>query len=321
MEAMKQSFLFTRTRREPPKDEVAKNAQLLIRAGFIHKEMAGVYSFLPLGFRTLGRIIGIIREEMNSIGGQEIHLTALQEKMFWEMTGRWDDSAVDAWFKTKLRNGSEVGLGFTHEEPLTVLLKDHVRSFRDLPLAIYQFQTKFRNEERAKSGILRTREFLMKDLYSFNVDERSHQVFYEEARTAYTRIFDRLGIGDQTFVTFASGGSFSKYSHEFQTVTEAGEDTIFVHHGKKIAVNKEVISDEVLTDLKMKKSDLKERAAVEVGNIFTLGTRFSETLGLTYKDTGGKPRPVFMGSYGIGPARVMGVIAEIWSDEHGLVWP
>ena len=231
---MKQINLFTKTRREAPKDEVAKNAQLLIRAGFINKEIAGVYSFLPLGLRTLNKIVGIIREEMNSIGGQEVSLTALQDKSNWEKTGRWSDEAVDNWFKTKLKNGSEAGLAFTHEEPLTVLMRDHIRSFRDLPSAVYQFQTKFRNEERAKSGIMRCREFLMKDLYSFNVDEKSHAEFYEKAKQAYIRIFDRCGLGNETYVTFASGGSFSKYSHEFQTLTEAGEDTVYIDEKNKM---------------------------------------------------------------------------------------
>lgn len=318
---MKQSALFTKTRREAPKDEVAKNAQLLIRAGYIHKEMAGAYSFLPLGLRTLNKIVGVIREEMNAIGGQEVHLTALQDKKVWETSNRWDDAIVDNWFKTHLKNGSEVGLGFTHEEPLTVLMKDHIRSFRDLPAAIYQFQTKFRNEERAKSGILRGREFLMKDLYSFNVDEKAHQDFYEKATIAYTRVYDRLGIGAHTYKTFAAGGSFSKYSHEFQTVSEAGEDTIYLHESKRIAVNKEVLNDDVLKELGVNRSDLVEKKAIEVGNIFTLGTRFSDALGLNYKDAEGKSKPVFMGSYGIGPSRVMGTIAEIWSDDKGLAWP
>lgn len=318
---MKQSHLFTKTRREAPKDEVAKNAQLLIRAGYINKEMAGVYSFLPLGLRVMNKIVQIIREEMNAIGGQEVHLTALQDKKVWEATNRWDDAVVDNWFKTKLKNGSDVGLGFTHEEPLTNLMKDHVRSFRDLPKAVYQFQTKFRNEERAKSGIMRAREFLMKDLYSFNVDEKAHQDFYEQAKKAYVRIFDRLGIGAQTYTTFAAGGSFSKYSHEFQTLTDAGEDTIYVHEGKRLAVNKEVLSDEVLGDLGITRADLVEKKAVEVGNIFSLGTKFSDALGLNYKDEEGKNKPVIMGSYGIGPGRVMGTIAELWSDDKGLVWP
>ncbi len=318
---MKQSELFTKTRREAPKDEVAKNAQLLIRAGFIHKEMAGVYSYLPLGLRVLNKIVNVIREEMNSIGGQEILLTALQNKELWQTSDRWDDEKLDIWFKTSLKNGGELGLGFTHEEPLTALMKDHIRSFRDLPKAVYQFQTKFRNEPRAKSGLMRGREFLMKDLYSFNTDEKSHAEFYEKAKQAYIRIFDRLGIGNETFVTFASGGSFSKYSHEFQTITDAGEDTIYVHDGKRIAVNREVLNDEVLKDLGLLRSDLSEKKAVEVGNIFNLGTRFSEALGLHYKDEEGKSKPVVMGSYGIGPGRVMGTIVELCADDKGLVWP
>jgi prolyl-tRNA synthetase len=318
---MKQSFLFTKTRREAPKDEVAKNAQLLIRAGFIHKEMAGVYSFLPLGLRTINKIIGIIREEMNAIGGQEVHLSALQDRKIWETTGRWDDAIVDNWFKTSFKNGSAAGLGFTHEEPLTALMADHIRSFRDLPRSVYQFQTKFRNEERAKSGIMRAREFLMKDLYSFNVDDAAHQSFYEEAKKAYIRIFDRVGLGGQTYVTFAAGGSFSKYSHEFQTITDTGEDTVYVHEGKRIAVNKEVLTDEVLKDLGIPRSDLVEKKAVEVGNIFSLGTKFSDALNLKYKDDKGESKSVVMGSYGIGPGRVMGTIAELWSDDKGLVWP
>lgn len=318
---MKQSELFTKTRREAPKDEVAKNAQLLIRAGFIHKEMAGVYSYLPLGLRVMNKIVGIIREEMNAIGGQEVHLTALQDKKLWEATGRWSDDVLDIWFKTKFKNDTEVGLGITHEEPLTALMKAHIHSYKDLPVAVYQFQTKFRNETRAKSGIMRGREFLMKDLYSFNVDAKAHEIFYEKAKQAYVNIFNRLGIGDRTYITFASGGSFSKYSHEFQTLTDAGEDTIFVHEGKKIAINKEVLNDEVLKDLDVKRSDLIEKKAVEVGNIFNLGTKFSDALGLNYKDEKGETKSVYMGCYGIGPGRVMGTIAEIYSDEKGLVWP
>ncbi len=318
---MKQTHLFTKTRREAPKDEVSKNAQLLIRAGYINKEMAGVYSLLPLGLITLNKIIEIIRQEMNSIGGEEVFLTALQNKEHWEKTGRWSDEVIDNWFKTKIKNGSETGLAFTHEEPLTALMREHIRSFRDLPLAVYQFQTKFRNEERAKSGIMRCREFLMKDLYSFNIDDSSHSEFYEKAKQAYIRIFDRCGIGGHTYVTFASGGSFSKYSHEFQALTEAGEDTIYVHEAKRLAINKEVLNDEVLADLGILRSDLSEKKAVEVGNIFSLGTKFSGALGLNYKDQDGTNKPVIMGCYGIGPARLMGTVVEIWSDEKGLVWP
>jgi prolyl-tRNA synthetase len=318
---MRQSQLFTKTRKEAPKDEVSKNAQLLIRAGFIHKEMAGVYSFLPLGLRTLEKITNIIREEMNAIGGQELHLTALQDAEIWKKSGRWDDNVVDNWFKTHLKNDTELGLGFTHEEPLTSLMRDYVSSFRDLPFAVYQFQTKFRNETRAKSGIMRGREFLMKDLYSFSRDEKEHTVFYEKAKKAYVKIFDRLNLGAKTFVTFASGGSFSKYSHEFQTITDAGEDVIYIDEKKKIAINKEVLNDEVLADLGLKRDELVERKSVEVGNIFSLGTRFSDAFELNYLDTEGKKKAVIMGSYGIGPGRAMGVVAEILSDENGLVWP
>lgn len=318
---MRQSRLFTKTRKEAPKDEIAKNAEMLIRAGFIHKEMAGVYSYLPLGLRVLEKITGIIREEMNAIGGEEVHLATLQDKSVWEKTGRWSDAAVDNWFKTKLKNGSEVGLGFTHEEPLTALMKDYISSYRDLPRYVYQFQTKFRNEERAKSGVMRGREFLMKDMYSFSRDEEEHSLFYEKAKKAYERIFSRVGLGSKTFVTFASGGSFSKYSHEFQTLTDAGEDIIYVDEKKKIAVNKEVLVDEVLKDLGLARKDLVEKKAVEVGNIFSLGTKFSDAFGLEYLDEKGNKNPVIMGSYGIGPGRVMGTIVETLSNDKGIVWP
>jgi len=318
---MRQTQLFTKTRREAPKDEVSRNAELLIRAGFIHKETAGVYSYLPLGLRTLNKIINIIREEMNSIGGQELHLASLQDRASWQSTGRWDDSVVDVWFKTKLKNDTELGLGFTHEEPLTALMKDHIRSFRDLPFSVYQFQTKFRNETRAKSGIMRTREFLMKDLYSFCPDEKSHNDFYEKAKSAYVRVFDRVGLGGETYVTFASGGSFSKYSHEFQTVSDAGEDIIYIDEDKGIAINKEVFTDEVLADLGVDKAKLIEQKAIEVGNIFSLGHKFSEPFNLTYTDADGAEKTVFMGSYGIGITRLMGTIVELLSDEKGIVWP
>ncbi len=318
---MKQSELFTKTRREAPKDEVSKNAELLIRAGYIHKEMAGAYDFLPLGLRVLNKIVGIIREEMNVLGGQEVYMTALQDRTSWEATDRWDEKKVDIWFKTKLQNETELGLAFTHEEPLTSLMKDHVRSYKDLPSSIYQFQNKFRNETRAKSGILRGREFLMKDMYSFNVDEETHNDFYEKAKIAYKIIYDRLGIGGDTIITFSSGGTFSKYSHEFQTLCEAGEDIVYVDMEKKLAVNREVLNDEVLNDLGLKKENLKECKAIEVGNIFSLGTKFSSALGLNFKDKTGISKPVIMGCYGIGPTRVMGTIAEIWSDDKGLVWP
>lgn len=318
---MRQSELFTKTRKEAPTDEVAKNAQLLIRAGYIHKEIAGVYSFLPLGLRVMNNIIGIIRDEMNAIGGQELHLTALQDPDVWQASGRWSDKAVDIWFKTKVKAGGEAGLGFTHEEPLTRIMKDHIRSYKDLPFSAYQFQTKFRNETRAKSGILRGREFLMKDLYSFSRDEHEHKRFYEKATQSYRNIFNRVGIGEATYLTYASGGSFSKFSHEFQTICDAGEDTVCLHEEKRIAINNEVLSSDTLSQLGLSKSDLVEKKSIEVGNIFTLGTRFSEALDLSYLDEKGKKQFVFMGCYGIGPGRLMGTIVELLSDEKGLAWP
>ncbi len=318
---MLQSKLFTKTKKEAPADEVAKNAELLIRGGYIYKEMAGVYAYLPLGLRVMSKIIQIIREEMNAIGGQEVTLTALQEKATWEPTNQWDDAEVDIWFKTKLKNETELGLAVTHEAAMTKMLKGFVQSYRDLPQLIYQFQTKFRNEARAKSGIMRTREFIMKDLYSFDVDEKSHLEFYEKAKAAYKKIFQRAGIGHVTYLTYASGGMFAPFSHEFQTVTSTGEDTIFVDEEKGIAVNKEVNNDEVLSKLGLSKDSLVEKKAVEVGNIFTLGTRFSDALGLTFQTEAGDSKSVFMGSYGIGPGRLMGTIVEVLADDKGIIWP
>jgi len=319
---MRQSQLFTKTRKEAPSDEVSKNAQLLIRAGFVHKEMAGVYDYLPLGYRTLQNIIQVIREEMNAIGGQEMLLTALQDSGSWQKSGRWDDEVIDVWFKTKLKNDTEIGLGTTHEEPLTAVMRDHINSYKDLPCAAYQFQTKFRNELRAKSGIMRGREFIMKDLYSFSKDAAEHEAFYAIAAEAYKKIFARLGIGDKTYFTYASGGSFSKYSHEFQTLCDSGEDTIYIDTEKKIAVNEEVYGDdEVFSSNGLTKDSLTKARAVEVGNIFTLGEKYSSALGLTYTNKEGEKQNVFMGSYGIGPGRVMGTMVELLSDEKGMVWP
>ncbi len=318
---MRQSQLFTKTRREAPSDEVAKNAQLLIRAGFVHKELAGVYSYLPLGLRTLNKIVEIIREEMNAIGGQEIVMTALQDKELWSKTDRWDDKKVDNWFKTEFKSGGETGLGITHEEPITRIMTEHISSYRDLPLSAYQFQNKFRNEMRAKSGIMRGKEFLMKDLYSFSKNQEEHDAFYAKAREAYKKVFQRAGIGDRTYVTFASGGIFSPFSEEFQTVSDVGEDTIYIDEAKGIAVNKEVLNDETLATLGLDRANLVEKKAIEAGNIFTLGTRFSEPLGLQYVDEKGERQPVVMGSYGIGPTRLMGIIVEALSDEKGIVWP
>lgn len=318
---MKQSKLFTKTQKFAPKDEVSKNAQLLIRAGFVHKEMAGVYSFLPLGLRVIEKISQIIKNEMDAIGGIQMKNSALQIKDTWRKTNRWSDDVVSNWFKTKLKNGTKVGLAFTHEEAMTNLMKDYISSYKDLPSYPYDIRTMFRNEARAKSGLMRGREFYWKALYSFSKDEEEHDKFYEEAKGAYQRIFERVGLNKLTYLTFASGGTFSKYSHEFQTISEAGEDIVYIDEDKNIAINKEVYTDKVLTELNLNKDNLIEKKAIEVGNIFTLGTKFSESIGLTYKNEEGKEIPVFMGSYGIGIGRLMGTIVEVFTDDKGIVWP
>lgn len=318
---MRQTHLFTKTRKEAPADETAKNAQLLIQGGFIYKNMAGAYSFLPLGLRVVNRINTIIREEMDAIGGQEMHMPSLQDPALWKQSDRWDDEKVDVWFKSELKAGGEVGLAWTHEEVLTDIMTHFVSSYKDLPKFPYQIQTKFRNEMRAKSGIMRTREFWMKDLYSFCATQEEHDAFYQAAGDAYMRIFDRLGIGDRTYMTFASGGAFTKFSHEFQTLADAGEDVVYVSEDKNVAVNEEVLEEADLSELGVSKDELEKRKSIEVGNIFSLGTKFSEALGLTYKNDAGENVPVIMGSYGIGPARAMGTIVDLLADEKGIVWP
>lgn len=318
---MRVTELFTKTRKQAPADEVSKNAQLLIKAGFIHKEMAGVYAYLPLGLRVLENIKAIIREEMNGVGGQELLMTSLQSKETWEVTSRWDDEVVDVWFKSQLKDGTDVGFGWSHEEPIVNMVKQQLSSYKDLPINVYQFQTKLRNELRAKSGIMRGREFLMKDMYSCSVSEEQHEKFYQATIEAYNRIFDRLGIGEDTYVTFASGGAFTQFSHEFQTVCEAGEDVIYLDEEHNIAVNEEVLNDETLNKLNVKKEDLKKVKSAEVGNIFNFGTHKSEQMNFTFTNEAGEREFVHLGSYGIGVTRVMGVIVEKLADDKGLVWP
>ena len=318
---MRQSKLLSKTRKEGPKDEVSKNANLLVRAGFINKEMAGVYSYLPLGIRVMKKIENIIREEMNIIGGIEMKTSVIQGKEVWEKSNRWSDEVVDNWFKTKLKNGTEVGLSFTNEEAYANILKQYISSYKDLPIYPYDFKDIFRNEARSKSGILRGREFFWKALYSFSKDEGEHNEFYEKSKIAYKNIFNRVGIGDLTYITFASGGSFSKFSHEFQAITDAGEDTIYLDEKKGIAINEEIYTDEIVESLNLNKKDLIEKKSIEVGNIFSLGTRFSEPFNLTYKNEKGEEKLVVMGSYGIGLGRLMGTVVEISSDDKGIIWP
>ena len=318
---MKMTDLFTKTSKTVPADETAKNAQLLIKAGYIYKEMAGAYAYLPLGLRVVENIKAIVREEMNAVGGQELIMTSLQRQELWEKTDRWDDEKVDVWFKSKLKNGTDIGLGWSHEEAITEMMKTYISSYRDLPAKVYQFQTKLRNELRAKSGIMRGREFVMKDLYSYSKSDEEHKAFYDIVTEAYLRVFQRVGLGDVTFVTFASGGAFTQFSHEFQTITDAGEDIVYLDREKKLAINEEVYTDEVVAQLGLDKSKLEKVKAAEVGNIFSFGTTKSEQLGLNFTDQDGTERPVVLGSYGIGITRLMGVIVEHFADEKGIVWP
>jgi len=319
---MRVSKLFTKTRKTIPADETARNAQLLLQAGYVHKMMAGVYAYLPLGKRVLDNIAQIVREEMDAIGGQEVQMTALQPKELWEKTDRWDDAKVDNWFKTRLANGTELGVGLSHEEPIVDSLKPFVDSYKDMPLYVYQIQTKFRNELRAKSGLLRGREFIMKDMYSFARTQEEHAELYERVAAAYGRVFKRLGLGEDTYRTYADGGYFTdKFSDEFQTISPIGEDTIYVHEGKRIAINKEIYNDENLARLGLKKEELVEKRGVEVGNIFPLESKYSDALDLYFTDDTGKKRSIIMGCYGIGVSRLVGMIAEHFSDDRGLVWP
>lgn len=319
---MLQSKLFTKTKKEAPADEVSRNAELLVRAGYIHKEMAGVYAYLPLGVRVLEKIKGIIREEMNKVGGQEVYMTTLQPRDIWEKTDRWDDSKVDNWFKTKLKSGEELGVGLTHEEPIVDAISEYVSSYRDLPFSVYQIQNKFRNELRAKSGLLRGREFIMKDMYSFARTEEEHTEIYEKTATAYFEVYKRLGIGHITYRTYADGGIFTKkFSDEFQAISGIGEDTIYLDEEKNIAVNKEIYTDENLEKLGLDKNKLVEKRAVEVGNIFPLESKYTDALGVYYTDENGDKKSIISGCYGIGVSRTMGVIAEIFSDDKGIIWP
>jgi prolyl-tRNA synthetase len=315
---MKQSQLFTKTLREAPKDETSKNAILLIRAGFIDKLAAGIYSFLPLGLRVLENIEKIVTEQIEAIGGQKILMPALHPKENWERTGRW--SNFDALFKLKGGEEKDYVLGATHEEVVVPLAKKFVSSYKDLPFYAFQIQDKFRNELRVKSGLLRGREFLMKDLYSFHPGEKDLDDYYEKAKEAYFKIFKRCGLEKKTYLTMASGGTFSKYSHEFQTISEAGEDIIYICSKCDLAINKE-IKNGIPACPDCGGKDFKEQKAIEVGNIFKLGTKYSEPFDLNYKDENGRENLVVMGCYGIGLGRLMGAIVEVCHDENGITWP
>lgn len=317
---MKQSELFTKTQKNAPKDEISLNAQLLFRAGFIDKLMAGVYTLLPLGLRVYKKIETIIREEMNAIGGQELYMPTLNPKENWDITGRWKLLNEDV-YKVKDGEKREYMLAPTHEEVIVPLVKKFVHSYKDLPLAVYHIQNKFRKEKRAKSGLLRGREFVMKDLYSFHLDEKDLDNYYEKVSAAYEKIFTRAGIGDRTYKTFASGATFSKYSHEFQTVTPAGEDTIYICEKCHLAVNKEILSD-VNNECPVCKGRLdKTEKAVEVGNIFKNKDKYTKPFNLTVKDKDSQDKLIITGCYGIGLQRLLGTIVEVHHDEKGIIWP
>lgn len=314
---MRQSQLFTKTKKEFPKDEEASNAKLLIRAGFIEKLMAGVYSFLPLGIKVIQNIEKIIREEMNNVGGQELLMPALHPKENWEKTGRWQ--AFDALYKVKTRDGKEIALGPTHEEIITPLAKKFINSYKDLPAYLYQIQTKFRDEPRSKSGLLRGKEFIMKDLYSFHASQSDMEKFYEKMKKVYLKTFNRLGLEPK--IVEASGGTFSQYSHEFQVFHPSGEDEI-IYCDCGFARNKEVCDlqeGNSCPQCKIKK--VKISKAIEVGNIFKLGTKYSAPFGLKFKTKDGDEELIEMGCYGIGLGRSMGAIVETSSDEKGIIWP
>jgi prolyl-tRNA synthetase len=470
---MKLSQLFTKTLKEAPADEVAKNAQLLIRAGYVHKEIAGVYAYMPLGLRVVENIKKIVREEMDAAGGQELLMTTLQPSDIWQKTNRWDDAVVDNWFKTKLLNGTELGVGLTHEEPIVDAAMPYITSYKDLPKSVYQIGAKFRNEKRAKSGVLRGREFIMKDMYTFARDQRQHEEVYEQIAAAYHKVYERLGIGDSTFRVKADGGIFTKrFSDEFQTLSPIGEDTIFHvpdtseyynrevapskapdgeastdeqlameachtpgvvgveqlaevlgvpvartvktmlysvdgavvavavrgdysvsvvklrmalqatavaladadtvrevtgaevgfagllglpetvkwvvddsvaslqnfelganktdYHNKNVNWDRDLPRPEQFYDVKeAKEGDIHPESgkvyevmkAVEVGNIFPLETKYTDAFDMFYTDEQGDRQPIIMGCYGIGVSRLLGVLAEHFSDERGLVWP
>lgn len=316
---MKYSKLFSKTKKEVSAQEVSKNAQILIKAGYVYKVMAGVYAYTPLGFKVLENIKHIVREEMDKIGGQELIMTSLQNPETWKATNRWDEKMVDIWFKTKLQDGSELGLAWSHEEAILEMMRDYISSYQDLPVSVYQFQTKLRSELRAKSGIMRGREFVMKDMYSLHASQEDMDAYYDEAIKAYERVFERLGLGDKTCLTFASGGAFTKFSHEFQTVCDAGEDILYMNEDGAVAVNEEVL-DDAASELGVDKSELKPVKSAETANIFKFGTEKSDKLDIYFTDSKGNKSPVYLASYGIGITRLMGVIVEAYSDEKGIVW-
>lgn len=316
---MKQSQLLNATLKEAPQDEVSVNAKLLTRGGFVAKLTAGVYTYLPLGLRVLQKISGLVREEMQTLGAQELLLPALHPKEVWQRTDRWSNPGREVMFQLQGRGEREYGLGWTHEEVITPLLKPFLRSYRELPLALYQIQTKFRDEPRAKSGLLRGREFIMKDLYSFHATTEDLDQYYEQVKSSYNRIFKRLELS--ALCAEASGGAFSPLSHEFQVPTPAGEDIILQCPQKDYVVNREIAKVQQGENCPYCGTPIEARRAIEVGNIFRLGTRFAQSFNLTYKDQAGAEQLAVMGCYGLGITRLLGALVEVHHDERGIIWP
>jgi len=308
-----------KTLKSEPKVSDNRSTSLLLQAGFIRQEMAGVYNYLPFWLKVLKKIENIVREEINTLWAQEILMPALANKESWIKTNRWD--SVDVLFKFEGSGWKEYGLNPTHEEVVTPLMQEFIQSYKDLNnMSVYQFQNKFRNEARAKSGILRGREFLMKDLYSFHKSEQDLEAYFEEVRKVYVRIFDRLWLGKDTLYAFASGGAFSKFSYEFQTILWIWEDNIYVCEKCGQAHNNEIVWEN-FECVGCKWDKYKVVKTSEVWNIFKLWTKFSDAFGLKYTDVDWKDKPVFMWCYGIGVSRVMWVIAEAMMDKSWLIWP
>lgn len=311
---MKYSKLFPKTLKQAPAGADSLNHQLLTRAGFIHQEMAGVYTYLPLGWRVIDKISDIVRQEINIIDGQEMVMPALHPGDLWKKTGRFE--TFDVLFKLKGASGADFVLGPTHEEIIYPLSADYIKSYKDLPVFLYQIQIKFRNEARAKGGLLRAREFLMKDLYSFHINDEDRNDYYEKVRKAYLKIYKRIGL--PVVETKAGGGTFSDISQEFQVLTSAGEDLIYICQNCNIATNKEILEIEKCSSCG---GDLKEEKAIEVGNIFPLKESFAKTFNLSFTDKDGKEKLVSAGCYGFGISRTMGTLVEIFHDDKGIIWP
>jgi prolyl-tRNA synthetase len=315
---MQLSHLLFQPVKNPPKDADTINHRLLVQAGYVRQLMAGVYSYTTLGLQVLRNIEKIVREEMNAVGGQEILMPALHPKLNWTTTGGWEN--IDVLFKLQSRTGKEYALGQSHEEIVTPLAKEFIHSYKDLPLALYQIQWKYRDELRAKSGILRGREFYMKDMYSFHSSQESFEEFYQVVKQAYLRVYKRLGLTAK--VTEASGGNFTdKISYEFMVLTDAGEDDIYYCDACDYCINQEIATVKEGDPCPKCGQPLKKARAAEVGNVFDLGQKFTKAFDLQFTDQNGEKHFPIMGCYGIGISRCMGVIVEKYNDEKGILWP